>query len=55
MKKAVEDGLIPKDSTVVSVVTGNGLKDTANAIKAGGEPVKLAPDINEFVKWISND
>ena len=55
LKKAVEDGLIPKDSTVVSVVTGNGLKDTANAIKAGGEPVKLAPDINEFVKWISND
>ncbi|MCR5768529.1 MAG: threonine synthase [Lachnospiraceae bacterium] len=54
LKKAVEDGLIPKDSTVVSVVTGNGLKDTANAIKAGGEPVKLAPDINEFVKLITN-
>ena len=50
LKKALADGLIPKDSTVVSVVTGNGLKDTANAIKAAGEPVKLAPDINEFVK-----
>ncbi|MBO4415080.1 MAG: threonine synthase [Lachnospiraceae bacterium] len=50
LKKAVEQGLIPKDSTVVSVVTGNGLKDTVNAIKAGGEPVKLPPDINEFIK-----
>ncbi|MBP5331665.1 MAG: threonine synthase [Lachnospiraceae bacterium] len=50
LKKAVEEGLIPKDSTVVSVVTGNGLKDTVNAINAAGEPVKLAPDINEFTK-----
>ena len=50
LKKAVEEGLIPKDSTVVSVVTGNGLKDTVNAINAAGEPVKLAPDINEFIK-----
>ena len=50
LKKAVEEGLIPKDSTVVSVVTGNGLKDTVNAINAAGEPVKLAPDLNEFIK-----
>ena len=50
LKKAVEERLIPKDSTVVSVVTGNGLKDTVNAINAAGEPVKLAPDINEFTK-----
>ena len=48
--KAAAEGLIPKDATVVSVVTGNGLKDTVNAIKAAGEPVSLAPDINEFVK-----
>ena len=34
MKKAVELGLIPAGSTVVSIVTGNGLKDVANAIKS---------------------
>ena len=27
LKKACEEGLIPHDATVVSVVTGNGLKD----------------------------
>lgn len=46
LKKAVETGLIPKDSTVVSVVTGNGLKDTANAIKAAGEPMCIPPEMN---------
>lgn len=46
LKKAVETGLIPKDATVVSVVTGNGLKDTANAIKAAGEPISIAPEMN---------
>ena len=38
LKKACEQGLIEKDATVVSVVTGNGLKDVANAIKSAGEP-----------------
>jgi len=46
LKKAVETGLIPKDATVVSVVTGNGLKDTANAIKAAGEPLLIPPDMS---------
>ncbi len=45
VKKAVEEGLIPSSASVVSIVTGNGLKDTANAIKAAGEPLKLPPDI----------
>ena len=39
LKKACEEGLIPHDATVVSVVTGNGLKDVANAIKSAGEPI----------------
>lgn len=36
LKKACEQGLIEKNATVVSVVTGNGLKDVANAIKSAG-------------------
>ena len=30
---------------MTSVVTGNGLKDTANAIAAAGEPIAIAPDM----------
>ena len=41
--KLCAQGKLPADATVVSIVTGNGLKDTANGIKAAGEPVKLEP------------
>ena len=49
VKKALEEGLISPDSTVVSIVTGNGLKDTPNAIKAAGEPVKIDPDMDQLL------
>ena len=49
-KKACEEGLIEKDATVVSVVTGNGLKDVANAIKSAGEPLHIEPDLDLMVK-----
>ena len=44
LKKAVEQGLVPKNATYVSIVTGNGLKDVVNAIKAAGEPISLKPE-----------
>ncbi len=49
VKKAVETGLIEKDASVVSVITGNGLKDVNNAIRAAGEPILLDPDMNELL------
>lgn len=49
LKKAVAEGLIEKDATVVSLVTGNGLKDVANAIKAAGEPLLLPPDLDRLL------
>ena len=49
VKKAAELGLIGKCDTVVSVVTGNGLKDVANAIKAAGEPLHIEPDLTKMV------
>ena len=49
IKKAVESGLIEKDATVVSIVTGNGLKDVTNAIRAAGEPMSIAPDMNRLL------
>ena len=50
VKKACELGLIGKNDTVVSVVTGNGLKDVANAIKSAGEPIHIEPDLDLMVE-----
>jgi threonine synthase len=62
--KAAEQKLIPADAAVVSVVTGNGLKDTASARQAAGidgadesgasNLIRIAPDMDlltaEFAK-----
>ena len=52
LKKLCEQGVIGKNDTVVSVVTGNGLKDVANAIKFCGEPMKLPNDLDALVEEI---
>ena len=41
VKKLCEQGRLPSDAKVVSVVTGNGLKDVANAIRFCGEPITI--------------
>ena len=45
LMKLCAEGKIEKDASVVSIVTGNGLKDTANGIKAAGEPIRLPNDM----------
>ncbi|NCB74105.1 MAG: threonine synthase [Clostridia bacterium] len=50
LKKACEEGLIPKDATVVSIVTGNGLKDVDNTIKAVKAPVVIRPDMESLIE-----
>lgn len=50
LKKLCQQGQIPADATVVSVVTGNGLKDVANAIAACGEPISLPNDMELLQK-----
>ena len=54
LSKLCSEGKIPADASVAVVVTGNGLKDTANGIKAAGEPIKLEPDIAKF-REVYND
>ena len=49
VKKALELGLIDPDATVVSIVTGNGLKDVANGIRAAGEPMLVRPDLDALL------
>lgn len=53
VKKAIELGLIPHDATVTSLVTGSGLKDVANAMKAAGEPICIEPDMELLKGYIS--
>jgi threonine synthase len=55
LKKAAEQGLIPGDAVVVSIVTGNGLKDVASAEKAAaaspqGGLLRIPPDMDTLVE-----
>ena len=50
IKKLCEQGKLPNDAKIVSVVTGNGLKDVANAIKACGEPISIPSDMELLLK-----
>ena len=50
VKKLCEMGILGKNDTVVSVVTGNGLKDVANAIAACGEPISIPSDMDLLLK-----
>lgn len=49
VKKLCEAGVLGKNDTVVSVVTGNGLKDVANAIRACGEPITIPSDMGRLL------
>ncbi len=55
LKKACEAGLIPSSATVVSIVTGNGLKDVNNAILAGGQPICILPDMDILKKAFAQE
>ena len=46
--KLSREGRLPHDATIVSIVTGNGLKDIESAIKSVGEPVHCKNDLAEF-------
>jgi threonine synthase len=45
LKKAAANGVVSPESTVVCIVTGNGLKDVQNGIKAAGAPLFIPPSM----------
>lgn len=51
-KKLVDEGRIDPDTTLVSVVTGNPLKDTSDYLISWNEPVKIT-DANEIIGYFS--
>ena len=55
VKKLCEQGVLGKNDSVVSVVTGNGLKDVANAIAACGEPISIPSDMNLLLKAFADN
>jgi threonine synthase len=50
LKKAVQQGKIDPTWTIVFMVTGNGLKDIASALKVAGEPRPISPDPADLAK-----
>ena len=48
-------GIIANQDSVAVISTGNGLKDTANALKAAGEPLRLPPDIKVLAEKLEED
>ena len=53
LKKLCEAGRIPANARVVSVVTGNGLKDVANAIRSCGEPISIPSHMDRLLEAFS--
>ncbi|MCX5796042.1 MAG: threonine synthase [Elusimicrobia bacterium] len=52
LRKAAGLGLVKRDERVVALITGNGLKDVASAMKAVGKPYLIAPDAGELKKLV---
>jgi threonine synthase len=53
LAKAVREGIMGVDETVVVVVTGNGLKDVKSAMQAAGETMKVEPNLEDIKRVIS--
>ena len=44
LKRAVGEGIVPKHSSALAIITGSGLKDIRAAQKAVSEPLEVTPD-----------
>jgi len=54
LKKAIADGIVPRDDSAVVVITGNGLKDIQSAKRAAGEALEIEPDFRVLEKYLSD-
>ncbi|MGD9761970.1 MAG: threonine synthase [Candidatus Izemoplasmatales bacterium] len=51
-KKAIINKLIKQNETVTVIITGNGLKDTSNALKYIEEPILLDDNLEDLIGYI---
>jgi threonine synthase len=47
-QKLVQQGIIPRDESILICITGNGLKTQEAVMGEIGEPLVIEPNINEF-------
>ena len=47
LTKAVREGTVDPDETVVALMTGSGLKDTDSAMRAAGEPLAVGTSLDD--------
>ncbi|MBI5208708.1 MAG: threonine synthase [Elusimicrobia bacterium] len=52
LRKAAARGQVQAGEKIVAVITGNGLKDVASALKAAGRPFTIGPDPAELRKLV---
>jgi threonine synthase len=53
--KAVKEGKVKENESVVLLVTGNGLKDVQSAMKSVGKPFLIKPDIGDLKKLVADN
>ncbi|MGB9626559.1 MAG: threonine synthase, partial [Phycisphaerae bacterium] len=46
-------GIVGPQESALAVITGSGLKDVRNAMRAGGEPVRIPPQIEEVERVVN--
>ena len=51
--KAIEKNLVSSEDRVVVLATGSGLKDIATAIKSVGEPIVVAPELDDVKRVLA--
>lgn len=54
LRKAAKETLIGQNEKVVTIVTGNGLKDIKSAMTAVQEPITIKPSIDDLKKHLNN-
>ena len=52
---ACREGMLTTADTVVAMITGSGLKDTRSAIVAGGEPIRIAAELDDLAAALGLD
>jgi threonine synthase len=54
VRAAVESGIIGGEERVLAMMTGSGLKDTRSAIRAGGEPIRIQPNLDSLASALKS-
>jgi len=52
LAKAVREGQVSRDETVVVLMTGSGLKDTENAMRAVGKPIEIGRSLADVERAV---